>query len=324
MSLKKKTILNVCLFALIFGGLLITATFTDLQVSQLLTKNVLEPGRYYTESFFGACFETIGTAPEYLIGAFMAEIIFWYVLRIWEKGAKQTVFALIALSGAGTLYFMWVKEAFGYVTRHYTEAVNTNFLYGVMAFFALLLALLGTLAVRNFSDESLKKLIRFAAVSCVAMIVATLIVQGLKIPFGRMRYRAMNVIGDFGKNDRFPGFTRWYVIGGQPDKQLMRDTFGTSDAFKSFPSGHTRGAAATFYLAAMGSVLGLSKGKRAALWVFAIVFTGLVAVSRIMVGAHFFSDVLVGGTVGFLCCVLSKEFFVDRGVHCKALLSRAA
>lgn len=318
MSIKKKTILNVCLFLLIFGGLLITATFTDFQVSQILTKNVLAPGRYYTESFFGACFETIGTAPEYLIGAFMAEIIFWYALRIWEKGAKQTVFAAVSLLGAVTLCFMWVKEALGYVTRHYTEAVNTDYLTGVTAFFALLLCLLGTLAVRNFSDESLKKLIRFAAVSCVAMVAATLIVQGLKIPFGRMRYRAMNTINDFS------GFTRWYVAGGQPDKQRMVETFGTSDAFKSFPSGHTRSAAATFYLAAMGGVLGLSKKKRVALWVFAIVFTGLVAVSRIMVGAHFFSDVLVGGTVGFLCCVLSKEFFVDKGIHARALIGRAA
>ena len=156
------------------------------------------------------------------------------------------------------------------------------------------------------------------------MTVATLIVQGLKVPFGRMRYRAMNVIGDFGKNEQFPGFTRWYMVSGQPDKELMRATFGTSDAFKSFPSGHTRGAAATFYLATLGAVLGLSKKKQIALWVFAVVFTGLVALSRIMVGAHFFSDVLIGGTVGFLCCVLSKEFFVDKGIHARALIGRGA
>ena len=33
-----------------------------------------------------------------------------------------------------------------------------------------------------------------------------------------------------------------------------------------------------------------SKGKRAALWICPILFTGIVAVSRIVVGAHFFSD----------------------------------
>lgn len=318
MTLKKKTILNICLFLLIFGGLLITATFTDLQVSQILTKNVLEPGRYYTENVFGACFETIGTAPEYLIGAMMAQIIFWYVLRIWKKDWKQTLFAAVSMLGATVLYGMWLDELFGYVTRHYAEKVDTTYLYGVFAFLALLLSLLSTLAVRNFSDETLKKIIRFAAVSCISMTVATLIVQGLKVPFGRMRYRAMNKIGDFSD------FTRWYVAGGQPDKEWMRATFGTSDAFKSFPSGHTRGAAATFYLATLGAVLGLSKKKQIALWVFAVVFTGLVALSRIMVGAHFFSDVLIGGTVGFLCCVLSKEFFVNGGVHVKALVGKAS
>ncbi len=67
----------------------------------------------------------------------------------------------------------------------------------------------------------------------------------------------------------------------------MRATFGTSDAYKSFPSGHTRSAAATFYLAAMADVLGINKKKKAALWCFAAAFTCAVALSRIMVGAHF-------------------------------------
>ena len=309
MKTKTKTMLKICLFLVIFGALLVTATITDLQVSRALTKGVLEPGRYYTEHFYGAMMETVGTAPEYLIGALMAQIIFWYALRLMPAGVKRTLLAGTALAGATALYGMWFKEVAGYVTRHFdTSGVNTGFLVGVTVFFALLLSLLGTLAARNLSDESLKKLIRFAAVSCVAMVAATLIVQGLKIPFGRMRYRAMNVTGEFDK------FTRWYVLGGQPDKQMMRDVFGTSDAFKSFPSGHTRGAAATFYLATMAGVLGLSKKKRIALWVFAAVFTVAVAVSRIMVGAHFFSDVLVGGTIGFVCCVGSKALFVDRKI----------
>ena len=37
MTLKKKSWLSVALFILIFGGLLLTATFTDLQVSKILT-----------------------------------------------------------------------------------------------------------------------------------------------------------------------------------------------------------------------------------------------------------------------------------------------
>ena len=316
MTLKKKTVRNVCLFIVIFAGLLITATFTDLQVSKILTKDVLQPGNYYTNHFYGAMMETVGTCPEYLIGALMAQIIFWYALRLRKKDALQTALCGVSLAGAGALYAMWYNEVMNYILRRFDlPEGRPAFIWGVIVFLALLTLLLGTLAVRNFSDESLRKLIRFAAVSCVAMVVATLIIQGLKIPFGRMRFRAMNVIGDDS------GFTRWYIIGGQPDKAWMRATFGTSDAFKSFPSGHTRGAAATFYLAAMAEVLGLGKKKKAALWCFAVLFTGAVALSRIMVGAHFFSDVLVGGTVGFLCCVLSKEFFVDGAKHVKALKS---
>ena len=48
-------------------------------------------------------------------------------------------------------------------------------------------------------------------------------------------------------------------------------------------------------------------------------FTGAVALSRSMVGAHFFSDVLVGGTIGFSVCMLSGELFLRDRVHLKAL-----
>ena len=317
MTRKMKTLSAILLFVVLFGGLLAAATFTDLQVSQILTKNVLEPGRYYTEHVFGAAMEAVGTAPEYLMGAFMLLILFWSLLRFEKRGAARGIGGAVSALASAVLLGAWFRELMGYITRHFdTKDVNTAFLWGVIVFLTLLSTLLLTLAVRNFSDDSLKKLWRFALVSCIAMVTATLIVQGIKIPFGRMRYRSMNVIGDFS------GFTRWYKIGGQPDKEWMRAVFGTSDAFKSFPSGHTRGAAATFYLPAMGSVLGLSGKKRLALWCFALVFTGAVALSRIMVGAHFFSDVLVGGTVGFLCCFLFREFFVDRCENVKALFGK--
>lgn len=44
MTIRKRTILSLCLFAAIFGGLLLTATFTDLQVSRILTKGTLPEG----------------------------------------------------------------------------------------------------------------------------------------------------------------------------------------------------------------------------------------------------------------------------------------
>lgn len=302
---RKKTVLCAGLFVLIFSGLLITATFTDLQVSRALTKGVLPAGRYYADDFFGVLFECIGTCPELLLSALCAEIITLYAARLMKKGLWRTTVMTVGAVAIPGLYLWEFNDLLDYVFRHVeVPAERPAFLWGIGTFLALLCALLGTLAVNNFSDESLRKLLKFAVIALCTIVAGILLVQVIKNPVGRMRYRSMNVIDDYS------GYTRWYVVNGQPDKEMMRAVFGTADAYKSFPSGHTRAAAGAFYLTVMASVIGVKhKGLKAALWIFAFAFTVTVAVSRIMVGAHFFSDVLVGGTIGFLFAMLSGVLY---------------
>ena len=321
MSMKKKTILSLCLFVLIFGGLLLTATFTDLQVSQILTKNTLPAGQYYATGVFGVVFECVGSSPELLLSAVCAAMLAIWAKRLLKPGAVRTLLTLTGGAATAGLYLWEYSDMFEYVCRHVQVPEGgpsfkgvPAFLWGIALFFALFSAALSLFAVNCFSDETLKKLPRFACVTMASIVAAILLVQIVKEPMGRMRFRAMNVISDTS------GYTPWYVAHGQPDKAWMKETFGTSDAFKSFPSGHTRAAAATFYLISLADVIGVkSRRRRALLWCFAIVFTGIVALSRIMVGAHFFSDVLVGGTVGFVFCMVSRELFLVDRKHMRAL-----
>ncbi len=319
MRIKKKTILSLCLFFLLFGGLLLTATFTDLQVSEILTKRALPAGQYYADDFFGVVFACIGTSPELLLGGICAAMLAVWAMRLMKRGAIRTLLILAGSAGTVGAYTWEFYDLFHYICRHMPgDRSVPAFLWGVSAFLALFCAALSLYAVNCFSDDTLQKLPRFACVTMGSILFALLLVNVLKNPMGRMRYRAMNVIGDFS------GYTPWYVAHGQPDKTWMRETFGTADAFKSFPSGHTRAAAATFYLVSLADVIGVkNKRRRALLWCFAILFTGLVAVSRIMVGAHFFSDVLVGGTIGFSVCMTSREFFLVDRKHLRALKKTA-
>ena len=160
------------------------------------------------------------------------------------------------------------------------------------------------------------------AVLCVAALSNGL-VAAVKEPVGRMRYRAMNCEGGQSIGG-FDNFTRWYVANGQHlTKDEMRALFGTTDALKSFPSGHTCSAGMVYCLLMLLDVFNVkSKGKRAVSWIAAITYTGMVAVSRIIVGAHFFSDVLMGGTIAFVSMIIFREIFICKGSNVKAMFGK--
>ena len=64
------------------------------------------------------------------------------------------------------------------------------------------------------------------------------------------------------------------------------------------------------------------KRIRAALWTAPILWTGLTAAGRMVAGAHFLSDVLVGGTFAFFYMILAREIFFFRGSHVKAMFGK--
>jgi membrane-associated phospholipid phosphatase len=185
-----------------------------------------------------------------------------------------------------------------------------------LVFVAAFLVLITALAANSFSDDSIRRVPRIAFSVAFAIAVSSVLVTLLKGPFGRPRFRAMSYAGDFSY------YSRWYVLNGQPDKEWMKEYFSSTDACRSFPSGHTQSAAVIFCILMLKDMFAIeSKKKNALLWITAVIWTGAVALSRIMVGAHFFSDVLVGGTIGFLSVMLGREIILYKFSHFRAVFS---
>ncbi len=320
---KKKIIISWILFIVVFAGLLITATFTDLDISNILTKGTLPAGQYLTNAPFGATFETVGSSPIYIVFAFAFSILFISFLR--NKKAKKAVAALcscVSIICAFVADFVLFNDAMDYIKDHLSAPEDADmFLKIVSILAALFVTVLMALAVNNFSDEQISSLVTFAVAAIVFGAFSTVVLHLIKGPVGRIRFRAMNV-GNEGYG--FEKYARWYEINGQwISKEDMKALFGTADALKSFPSGHTNAAGATYVAIMLIDALKIqSKKVKAALWICPIVFTALVAVSRIMVGAHYFSDVLVGGTCAFLSMLLMREIFIRKGATLKAVFGK--
>lgn len=352
LSLKAKTIIAVLLFVLIFVGLLLVATFCDYQVSEILTKNALKDGEYFSNDFFGVFFECVGCVPIYLMIAFALCVLFWSGLKVVKDKNKALGIALSVVCAIGVVAACWytVKDVFKYILEHVAanvisanggvvggtleaiDAYRHSFtVYAVEAALGAFIAVPSILVTKLFSRDTILKLLRFILAAAIGILVANVLIMIIKDPIGRMRFRAINsTVGDsFIKSGEANGFTRWYVINGQPTKEVLarfESIYGVDDAFKSFPSGHTCSAGTVYALIMIPDLFELKhkKGAKIACWAVPIAYTALVAISRIVVGAHYMSDVLIGGTLAFVCIAIMWEIFIRKGEHFFAIFPRKA
>ncbi|MBI4273661.1 MAG: phosphatase PAP2 family protein [Rhizobiales bacterium] len=94
-------------------------------------------------------------------------------------------------------------------------------------------------------------------------------------------------------------------LTGPPFDPFSYSPFSWNPAFASIPSGH-----ATTAFAAAIAIGALWPKTRWIMWSYAIV----IAVSRVIVSAHYPSDVLVGAAVGMLGALLVRNYFAARGL----------
>ena len=337
LNLKSKTIISVVLFLVVFVALILVATFCDFAISKILTKGILNKGEYFANDFFGVLFESVGCLPIYLMGAFLLCVLFWSCLKLWRNKPAAITCAILLGIGVVVAFWLGLKDSVGYMFEHAlarTGDIPLNYdafykfehsatVYAIEAVFALVMGALAILATKHFKEDTLKKLLKFTLATVIALAVANLLVLIIKTPVGRMRFRAINSTLGAGMIERGEavGFTRWYVVNGKATAaaQKFLVEYGVKDAFKSFPSGHTCTAGTVYALIMIPTLFDFKsknkKGATVACWVVPIVYTALVAISRIMVGAHYMSDVTFGGTLAFACIALSWEIFICKGSH---------
>jgi len=344
LNVKLKTILSIVLFVLVFVGLILIATFCDWQVSEILTKGALKDGEYFADDFFGVMLESVGCLPIYLMIAFVCCVLFWSCLKLWNKKPLNIICAVVLGVGVVAAFFIGLKDSVGYIFEHAlarTGDISANYdalyklehsfaVYGIELVFALVMAVCAIFAAKLFKPETLKKLLWFSLATVCALVLANVLIMIIKTPVGRMRFRAINsTLGAGLVEEGQVGFTKWFVSNGQPSEDILnafKTNYGVTDAFKSFPSGHTCSAGSVYALIMIPTLFGASfKRKKTATvlcWTVPIVYTALVAISRIMVGAHYMSDVTFGGTIAFISFVIMWEIFVCKGSHFFALFPK--
>lgn len=313
MSKKNKLILFISLFILIFGGLLVVATLYDYQITHFLANKWMHDGQYFSSNIYGRIFEVIGEMPLYLFVIIASVIIVINLEKMKNKPGRIILTILFLIVGVGIGFYGWNRVG-KYLSELNPE--NLAFLHdnSIASIAKLLLSMMVEVIVYYFASKYFKdlsyKLLPFAIIVLICALLSNGFVQGLKPFAARERYRATYYL-DYNYNVIHNGFTPWYKLNGSSSdivdalKSQGVDTAKTT-FYSSFPSGHTCGISIVYSLMFIPFYLEKTNQMKYK-WIFIVLpifLTGLVGVSRMVMGAHYMSDVLFGGTSGFISALI--------------------
>lgn len=157
--------------------------------------------------------------------------------------------------------------------------------------------------VAERTDDEL--LLKRAIALVILMVVVFISMRVFKSVFNRPRYRTV-VAGYEGI-----GFVPWYRAMPNPSELMGR--YGlSSNEFSSFPSGHSILSISTIYiLYSLAWVFPGLRGKKTTLCMAGFLFAIVIMFTRMMLGAHYLSDVSAGALIGIVY-VLIYEFVQRR------------
>lgn len=299
MKKNTKIALFSTLFAIFILALLLGSRY-DLQISKALAE--LNDGNYYSSNPFAIIFETFGESIVYILCTISLAIIFFKIKctefkKNWLKIFLMVMCILFSLLVAGYCVF----KASNYLKIHlsleefFATAFSKILLVGITA--GLLTLIFAFCS--NISDSSLQYLYKWAIAVILVALVSNGIAQVTKHIFDRTRYRAMIYEG----YTDFDYYTPWFVIN---TKKFASTSAFYGDYFKSFPSGHCCAAASFFLLLLLPAFNPNLNNKKYIVptTILCSLYTILVMISRIVAGAHYLTDTLIGSFITIACIVL--------------------
>jgi membrane-associated phospholipid phosphatase len=273
----------LAVMAAALGILLLVGTFLDEGIAQALYSPHNVPATIVT---------TVGIYPLTAAIVLFMGTAFQRVAHSQKgKGVKVVLAAACALIGlfvgfVGAASLLDVDCLGGLV-----PSLNKN--YVVAAVLSLTiewpLFLVGWKLAKRSDDE---RLLRRAVCLVVVLLAAFAFMQLTKGVFNRPRYRTV------AEGLEGVGFVPWYRISPNPAELMARYGLEASE-FRSFPSGH-----AILSISTISTLLSLTwlfpglREKRVGLCWAGFAFAVVIMFTRMLLGAHYLSDVCAGALIG--------------------------
>lgn len=230
-----------------------------------------------TENIVAVWFKNTGEIPGRLICPFAGTVLFY----TYKDKIQQLAGAIITLGGSA--YFGYYIGKYFFMDEH---RMLFSIIYGLG--FGITCLIIGKfIAVPDKHRDMLRQI---AILSIIIMFVQITAVEGMKYFWGRVRFRDLLAAGSY------DAFTPWYKING-------------INGNKSFPSGHTAGAGMSYLMMAFPYLSKKWENKKTLCFVIPLVYTSVVAFTMLVMGAHYLSDVAMGGIVSFTVVIIAFTLY---------------
>ena len=293
--MKKKTLIGIIVWVVLFAVILTLATFYDLELNKAIGN---------ADSIFGQFFRFFGEFWGYMF----IPVAFAFLFAACTYDTKLGIVIKIVWGIATFVgWFLVMRYTMGQFSGTSYGMLEETLPYRLLTLYSVIFALgltaLSLFAVSKIDKKTASKLAIFAVVMIIALGLSMGVTEVLKRIWTRQRFRNMD-IGNGGSDAS--GFTPWYIPNFGKNKAAQSyyvvDDAGAplSDAYKSFPSGHTCSAALCFVILYLPELFEKLKKHKLGYIICCAIFTIIVALSRIVNRAHFLSDTLFGATIGTL------------------------
>lgn len=239
---------------------------------------------------FGVILAAYGQFPAAACGS-LAGVIFIATFDVKDK-TRSILLALLGIFVNGCGLAQVIVASSGYLSLPIPALVAIATVLFAACDGILLYVL------RGVDNHALR---RFAAFLLFVVLVQLAMVHIVKVVWARPRMRLIS-------STQGVEFQPWWIINSG-----QRETFMSlgiaSEEFKSFPSGHTSSAACIMAVVALPAIKPqLARWSSKLFWGSAFA-TAVVASSRIIMGAHFLTDVTAGFAITFAVLMLGVYLF---------------
>ena len=303
---KAKNTIFILLTLVILSALMFLGTNYDMQISEKLTS--FSGGKYYSDDHIANVLECVTEIPVFILLSIAVSV--WGYSAFLKHKAYRIPFTGLFSIAVFVINYLAIQRALSRLSELYdfSDKLGTNLSIIAYSLISILLMLIYIVIGLKLGEEKLQKLIPLSVAIIWIIAITFILTQIFKIAFARPRFRTMYVISNFDE------YIPWYKSGFLENYSKKYEGWTLpDDAFKSFPSGHTSFVSVLVvfvYLPKFFEKISLKAYVN--ILIVSYLYILLVAVSRIIAGAHFLTDVVMGYALCFVVTIITVPIVLKK------------